>query len=124
VTTYSVVFWPYYRVDTGTFMDRSADYHIALPRRSLSTRCSAVGNPFAGLRTGAREVLRTLSYYEMENRAGLIGQQGLGPLPANLAGPSGAPRIHLIGHSLGARLVCLRPVRIGLRGVVGITCRT
>jgi hypothetical protein len=30
--------------------------------------------------TGAREVLRTLSYYEMKNRAGLIGQQGLGPL--------------------------------------------
>jgi hypothetical protein len=61
--------------------------------------------------TGAREVLRTLSYYEMKNRAGLIGQQGLGPLLANLAGPSGAPRIHLIGHSFGARLVCLRPVR-------------
>ena len=72
---------------------------------------SAVGNPFAGLWTGAREVLRTLSYYEMKNRAGLVGQQGLGPLLANLAGPGGAPRIHLIGHSFGARLVCRRPVR-------------
>lgn len=70
-----------------------------------------IGNPFARLWTGAREELRTLSYYEMKNRAGVIGQQGLGPLLANLAGPSGAPRIHLIGHSFGARLVCLRLVQ-------------
>ena len=61
--------------------------------------------------TGAREVLRTLSHYEMKTRAGLIGQQGLGRLLANLAGPSGAPRIHLNGYSFGARLVCLRRVR-------------
>jgi hypothetical protein len=59
----------------------------------------------------AREVLRTASYYEMKNRAGVIGQQGLGPLLANLAGPSGAPRIHLSRHSFGARLIWLRLVQ-------------
>jgi hypothetical protein len=72
---------------------------------------SAVGNPFAGLWTGAREVLRTLSYYKMKNGADVIGRQGLGPLLANLADPGGAPRIHLIGHSFVARLACLRPVQ-------------
>ena len=56
----------------------------------------------------------------MKTRAGLIGQQGLGPLLANLAGPSGAPRIHLMGHSFGLPTPC--PV-LGLRTVVGITCR-
>lgn len=61
-----------------------------------------IGNPFAGLWSGAREVLRTLSYYEMKNRAGVVGKNGLGPLLGTLAGP---PRIHLIGHSFGARLV-------------------
>ena len=83
---------------------------------------SAVGNLFAGLWTGVREVLRTLSYPEMQNRAGLIGQQGRGPMLANLAGPSGAARIHLIGHGFGAGLPTPCPV-LGLRSVVGITCR-
>ena len=50
-------------------------------------------------------MLRTLSYYEMKNRAGVVGQNGLGPLLGGLTGPSGAPRIHLMGHSFGARLV-------------------
>ena len=69
------------------------------------TGAQGIGNPFAGLWSGAREVLRTLSYYEMKNRAGVVGQNGLGPLLAGLTGPSGAPRIHLMGHSFGARLV-------------------
>ncbi len=60
-----------------------------------------IGNPFTGLWSGAREVLRTLSYYEMKNRAGVVGKDGLGPLLGSLDGP----RIHLIGHSFGARLV-------------------
>jgi pimeloyl-ACP methyl ester carboxylesterase len=46
-----------------------------------------------------------MSYYEMKNRAGVVGQNGLGPLLASLRGPSGPPRIHLMGHSFGARLV-------------------
>jgi pimeloyl-ACP methyl ester carboxylesterase len=49
-------------------------------------------------------VLRTLSYYEMKNRAGVVGQKGLGPLLSSLAGPGRPPRIHLMGHSFGARL--------------------
>src|SRR5439155_13230397 len=36
--------------------------------------------PFAPLWTGARELLRTLSYYAMKKRAGVVGEQGLGPL--------------------------------------------
>ncbi|MGH3723326.1 MAG: serine/threonine protein kinase [Mycobacterium sp.] len=64
-----------------------------------------VGNPFTKLWSGARELLRTMSYYEMKNRAGVIGEHGLGPLLGLLSGPDGPPRIHLIGHSFGARLV-------------------
>lgn len=74
-----------------------------------------IGNPFKTLWTGAREVLRTMSYYEMKNRAGVVGKNGLGPLLAALAGP---PRIHLIGHSFGARLVsyALAGLPAGLTG--------
>ncbi|MFA4080444.1 serine/threonine protein kinase [Mycobacteroides salmoniphilum] len=76
----------------------------AMAPKSTSS-AQGLGNPFAGLWSGAREILRTMSYYEMKNRAGVIGERGLGPLLASLSGPDGAPRIHLIGHSFGARLV-------------------
>ncbi|MFG1709613.1 alpha/beta fold hydrolase [Nonomuraea sp. M3C6] len=59
-------------------------------------------NPFEKLWAGARETLRALSYYEMKNRAGVVGRDGLGPLLAHLAG--GGLRVHLMGHSFGARL--------------------
>ncbi|GAA4983730.1 hypothetical protein GCM10025734_06130 [Kitasatospora paranensis] len=52
---------------------------------------------------GAREALRTASYYEMKNRAGVIGRDGLGPLLGRCAG--NGRRVHLMGHSFGARLV-------------------
>ncbi|BFV55494.1 hypothetical protein KCMC57_up05980 [Kitasatospora sp. CMC57] len=60
-------------------------------------------NPFKVLWRGAREALRTASYYEMKNRAGVIGRNGLGPLLGRVAG--NGLRVHLIGHSFGARLV-------------------
>ncbi len=65
-----------------------------------------LGNPFATLWSGAREVLRTLSYYEMKNRAGVIGANGLGPELGRLVDAAGGTlNIHLMGHSFGARLV-------------------
>ncbi|GAA1786970.1 serine/threonine protein kinase [Planosporangium flavigriseum] len=63
-------------------------------------------DPVEGLWDGAREVLRTLSYYEMKNRAGQVGRVGLGPFLSTVAAPDGhRPRVHLLGHSFGARLV-------------------
>ena len=85
------------RTDTLTALGHAAAMAPAAPGDA-----QGIGNPFASLWSGAREVLRTLSYYEMKNRAGVVGKNGLGPLMAALAGP---PRIHLIGHSFGARLV-------------------
>jgi hypothetical protein len=79
--------------------------HAAAMAPHARSGAQGLGNPFAGLWAGAREVLRTLSYYEMKNRAGVVGRQGLGPLLAALTGPGGPPRIHLMGHSFGARLV-------------------
>lgn len=60
---------------------------------------------FATMWHGARELLRTMSYYEMKNRAGLIGRRGLGRLLADLQERNGQVRAHLLGHSFGARLV-------------------
>lgn len=80
--------------------------HAAAMAPAPPDQTRGVGDLFSGLWSGAREVLRTLSYYEMKNRAGVVGQNGLGPLLATLSTPAGRrPRIHLMGHSFGARLV-------------------
>ncbi|MEW2522091.1 serine-threonine protein kinase [Actinacidiphila alni] len=54
---------------------------------------------------GAKELLRQATYYAMKRRAGTVGQRGLGPLLAEVARTAPAVRVHLIGHSFGARLV-------------------
>jgi hypothetical protein len=63
-----------------------------------------LGDVFTHLWGSAREALRVASYYEMKNRAGVIGQTGLGPLISRLVHAGAGPRIHLLGHSFGARL--------------------
>lgn len=75
--------------------------HAAAMAPAPDDDAQGIGNPFKALWSGAREVLRTMSYYEMKNRAGVVGRNGLGPLLGSLTGV----RIHLIGHSFGARLV-------------------
>lgn len=54
---------------------------------------------------GAKEALRQLSYWQMKNRAGVVGRNGLGPEIDRLADEYPALRFHLVGHSFGGRLV-------------------
>ena len=69
------------------------------------------GSPAAGadpsrvLWDGAREAMRQLTYYQMKKRAGRVGAYGLGPALATLFGHFPSVRLHLVGHSFGARLV-------------------
>lgn len=55
--------------------------------------------------SGARELLRQATYYAMKSRAGTVGRTGLGPLLGLLAERAPGTRVHLVGHSFGARLV-------------------
>ncbi|MFD7624680.1 serine-threonine protein kinase [Streptomyces sp. NPDC059851] len=82
-----------------------------------------VGGVPRGLWRGAKELLRQATYYQMKKRAGVVGERGLGPVLAELAGRRPALRIHLIGHSFGARLVSfsLRAVPDGARYVKSVT---
>jgi hypothetical protein len=69
----------------------------------------AVGleDPFKKLWTGAKGALRVVSYYQMKQRAGIVGRKGLGGMVLTQFMPDGASpvRVHLLGHSFGARLV-------------------
>lgn len=87
-------------VDTVSLFGHAA----AMAKQPLSLPPASTGH-FGTLWIGGREVLRILSYYEMKNRAGVVGKDGLGPLLSRLRTPRGQPRIHLMGHSFGARLV-------------------
>lgn len=72
---------------------------------------------------GAHELLRQASYYAMKRRAGSVGQLGLGPTIGLLAREAPNVRVHLIGHSFGARLVsyALRGMPASVRSVKSTT---
>jgi hypothetical protein len=66
---------------------------------------AGLGDAFGRLWNGAKEALRQLTYFEMKKRAGVVGRQGLGPLLGRIHQADPEVRIHLLGHSFGARLV-------------------
>src|SRR5512133_3928352 len=66
---------------------------------------AGLGDAFGRLWNGAKEALRQLTYFEMKKRAGVVGKQGLGPLLGRIHQADPEVRIHLLGHSFGARLV-------------------
>jgi pimeloyl-ACP methyl ester carboxylesterase len=53
----------------------------------------------------ARRLLNVTSYYTMKERSGKVGKDGLAPLLEKVSEAAGPPRLHLAGHSFGARLV-------------------
>jgi hypothetical protein len=77
----------------------------AVPAPAGEGGAAGIGGAFSRLWDGAREALRQLTYFEMKKRAGVVGQAGLGPLLGRLAAAAPGLRVHLIGHSFGARLV-------------------
>ncbi|UUU20885.1 serine-threonine protein kinase [Streptomyces sp. DSM 40750] len=72
---------------------------------------------------GAHELLRQATYFAMKRRAGTVGERGLGRLLGQLARTAPNVRVHLVGHSFGARLVsfALRGLPEGVHGVKSVT---
>jgi hypothetical protein len=64
-----------------------------------------IGDFFGKVWNGAKDALRVGSYFQMKTRAGDIGRSGLGPFLVALHAAAPSVRVHLIGHSFGARLV-------------------
>jgi hypothetical protein len=64
------------------------------------------GDPFKKLWSGAKDALRIATYWQMKQRAGVVGREGLGRrILARLAQEAKTTRVHLLGHSFGARVV-------------------
>lgn len=71
-----------------------------------STGGGAAFDHFNTLWKGAKQALRIATYWQMKQRAGIIGKEGLGAnILTRLANHANKTRINLLGHSFGARLV-------------------
>ena len=64
-----------------------------------------LGDLFGKVWNGAKDALRVGSYFQMKGRAGDIGRTGLGAFLVALHTAAPTVRVHLVGHSFGARLV-------------------
>jgi hypothetical protein len=73
-----------------------------------------LGNRVSRRWAGAEQALRQFTYFQMKRRAGVVGERGLGPLCADIRAAAPGVRLHLLGHSFGARLVSF-----ALKGVRG-----
>lgn len=60
---------------------------------------------FGGFTAAAGNILNFATYYEMKQRAGNVGQNGLNPLLQEIRTQHPSLKLHLIGHSFGGRLV-------------------
>ncbi|GAA3397356.1 serine-threonine protein kinase [Streptomyces roseoviridis] len=106
----------------GMFAD-AADGGAGVPPGGPEAESLLGGDRVRRLWKGAKEALRQATYYTMKRRAGVVGERGLGPLLGELARTAPALRVHLVGHSFGARLVAhaLRGLPAGARTVKSVT---
>jgi hypothetical protein len=94
---------------------RSMAVGVPRPRGAAA----GIDDAFEGLWTGAKEALRATTYWHMKSRAGTVGRAGLGPLLGRIHASRPEVKIHLIGHSFGARVVsfALSGLPAGLDGL-------
>lgn len=64
----------------------------------------AAGFGFGRVLRGARSLLNLTTYYTMKDRAGGVGTHGVAPLLDAVAAAAPDARVHVAGHSFGARV--------------------
>lgn len=117
----------FFEADGADLMDRLAQVVLPAPRHArqpvgggVAGGAAVVGDPSSvvpagsaqglgdlvgGAREAARRMLNYATYYVMKDRAGLVGRRGLADLLRRVHRASPQLRIHLVGHSFGARVV-------------------
>jgi hypothetical protein len=106
----------FFKLAGGELMDRLAKPASAAPpprrrggaaglRPGAGGGASSVGNFFSGVLSGARNLLNFTTYYQMKERAGLVGSTGANEALRKIRAAAPDLKVHLIGHSFGGRLV-------------------
>ncbi len=78
---------------------------LAAQRGGMAGGGVGIGDPFKKLWAGAKDAMRIATYWQMKQRAGIVGRNGLGAVVTRLAREAPKTHVHLLGHSFGARLV-------------------
>jgi hypothetical protein len=68
-------------------------------------QASGLGGIFSGIVDGVRNLLNFTTYYEMKNRAGIVGRGGVYQSLTTLRQALANLPVHLAGHSFGGRVV-------------------
>jgi hypothetical protein len=99
----------------------AADLGRAEVGDTAEVRAAGLPSLSGGIFGAALNLLNYTSFYEMKTRAGTVGQRGLGSFLDTVH--SGQPdlRLHLVGHSFGARLVCAAALVLPRRSVATLT---
>jgi hypothetical protein len=106
----------FFTLDGTELMKRMSKPAFAPPAHSGSTGAASsitspsggaagIGSLFTGIKSAARNLLNFTTYYQMKERAGVVGRSGANQLIRQLQAKASDMRIHLIGHSFGGRLV-------------------
>jgi hypothetical protein len=66
---------------------------------------AGLGSFLSGIKGGALTLMNLLTYYQMKDRAGIVGMRGLRPVLEDVVKDHPKIKLHLVGHSFGARLV-------------------
>ena len=66
---------------------------------------AGLGSFLSGIKGGALTLMNLLTYYQMKDRAGVVGMRGLRPVLDEVVNHHPQTKLHLVGHSFGARLV-------------------
>lgn len=105
-----------FRLPPGTVMDRLSTPVLPTGQpppagaggaagTSATGEAAGIGQVFSGMRSAARNLLNFATYYQMKERAGTVGREGVHPLLTRVRDRHPQLRFHLAGHSFGGRLV-------------------
>lgn len=98
----------FFDIDGAELMDRLArpvQVGTARPGSLTTGGAAGLGDLAGKAFRAARNLLNVSTYYQMKARAGIVGERGVAPLLADLRVAAPDVRIHLAGHSFGARVV-------------------
>lgn len=99
----SRVFDPSFPFDTLSALQQPPDLTVSAGVGGALSIADGLHGIISGARAAAARLLNVATYFEMKNRAGIVGT-ALGHALAGLDRTAGV-RLHLVGHSFGARLV-------------------
>src|SRR6266498_880651 len=66
---------------------------------------AGLGDLFSGIKAGAFKIVNYTTYYQMKERSGVVGRNGVNSLIRRIRAQFPNLKAHLIGHSFGGRLV-------------------